>query len=147
MPGPAGDQEHFRFGDVAVALGLLSLDQVRQAATRLAQLHEDGRRLSLGELLIEEGHLTAAEVRLVLSEQGVELLVCPREGCRLRFNISSYDPGKVYRCKTCSSRLGLPGLLDSDMGYDFAAGDSAASWPAATDEPQPDRDDQSRDEQ
>lgn len=118
--------ERFKFGDVVVALGLLSLEQVRKAADKLASLDE---HKSLGELLIEDELLTPEEVRLVLSEQGVEIMVCSDDRCGLRFNIKDYDPGKLYRCKECGARLGFPGLLDSVMRVDRFAGDSAATWP------------------
>ena len=60
-------------------------------------------------------------------------MVCSNADCGLRFNIADYDPAKIYRCKECNERLGLPGLLDSDMRADRSAGDSAAEWRATGD--------------
>lgn len=129
MPATSDRNEpRFKFGDVAVALGLLSLEQVQAAAVLHAERQARGDKLSLGEYLIEAGLLTAEEVRLVLSEQGYEILVCSNAACALRFNIADYDPGKIYRCKQCNARLGFPGFFDRDMRVDITSGDSAADW-------------------
>ena len=121
-------RERYKFGEVAVALGLLSLQQVESAVARHTELVEAGQSISLGEFLIQERLLEVEEVRLVLNEQGVEILVCSEASCAKRFNITDYDPSKAYQCKTCGERLGLPGMLDRSTHVDMTAGDSAATW-------------------
>ncbi len=51
-------------------------------------------RLTIAQVLVERGLVTAAQVRRVLAAQGKELMVCTDRTCGKRFNIRNYRVGR-----------------------------------------------------
>jgi hypothetical protein len=67
-PGP-GDEFLYRFGEVAVLMGLLSQEQVGEGLRGQAELKAQGRSLPIGEVLMEAGRLNKSQVTAVLIAQ------------------------------------------------------------------------------
>ena len=59
-----------RFGEIAVARGFVTEEQVRQALAAQQFLEQQDIRKLIGEILVETAHLTQQECEAVLSAQG-----------------------------------------------------------------------------
>jgi serine/threonine protein kinase len=57
------------FGDLAVAKGFATPEQVRQCLDLQAELSQQGNQVRLGDLMVERGHLLPHQLEAVLQEQ------------------------------------------------------------------------------
>ncbi len=91
-----------RFGDVAVALGLATPDQVRRAVERQEDLSRSGRPRQLAGILVEDRVLTPTGVLRVLAVQGKEIRRCVR--CARQTTVPASLPPGEPRCGACGDR-------------------------------------------
>ncbi|MCX7702785.1 MAG: protein kinase [Planctomycetota bacterium] len=99
------------FGAVAVRLGFASKGEINEAVRKQAQMREQGKEVSLGEILVESGVLTTSQVKTVLSYQRRSIMVC--QGCNRRYNVVNPIPTRQTKCPECGSLLVEPEKLDS----------------------------------
>ncbi len=81
-----GTQPRRLFGDRVIQKGLATPDQVAKALRVQAERTARGAVQNLGEILMEQGVLTAAQVKSVLEERDQVIMTCP--GCGERYNVS-----------------------------------------------------------
>jgi hypothetical protein len=110
-------REDILFGKLLVRCGLASPAQVNECLRIQGELEDsrDPRYLRLGEIMIEQGHLTTSQVQTLLLLQRKKVLVC--SGCNRRYLIPMYEPAETYHCKECS-RLLTPSRDSEDVGAD-----------------------------
>lgn len=94
------------FGKELLARGLLTPDQLTQALLAQEKHRRHGTALRLGEILVRDGLLSAAQVREVLSSQRKTVLSCTR--CGKNFNVRNWKPGMEAFCPKCSGALAPP---------------------------------------
>ena len=105
-----------RLGQLAIERALVSQEHVELCARVQEQLVRQGKsKKRLGEIMVEKGFMSVAEVLDVLKIQGRQIMVCP--GCGARFNVEKFEPGSKYRCKKCKTLLNVPVRLES-VGVD-----------------------------
>lgn len=110
------------FGMLAVTLGYLSREQLRELIDEQRRLLERGERKRIGELCLERKLLTKEQVLLVLRAQGKRVLVCSR--CRKGYNIRTTHEAPAV-CKHCGDALVEPGRLETKVvGAATLAGDA-----------------------
>ena len=93
-----------RLGEILVERGAVTSEQVEGCLRiqKLALMQSDSRP-RLGELLIKQGHATEESISLALALQEKTIVAC--QPCGKRFNVLGYDPGKVYRCRSCKGTV------------------------------------------
>ncbi len=92
-----------RFGEIAVRQGAAQVAQVEAAAKEQRRRRRAGEpALAIGQILRDQGALTAEAVRKVLAAQGKSVARCGT--CRLKLTIQDFVPG-VSRCKRCDAVL------------------------------------------
>ncbi|MEZ0229090.1 MAG: serine/threonine-protein kinase [Planctomycetota bacterium] len=98
-------------GDLVVAKGLADEDAVARAMERQKTQARGGVFKRLGEILVEDGVLTAEQVGQLLQLQGKEIRVC--SVCFAQYNVDhEADPSKVS-CARCGHALVVPDKLSS----------------------------------
>ncbi|MBI5367295.1 MAG: protein kinase, partial [Planctomycetes bacterium] len=91
------------FGAIAVRLGLLTSDQILEAAEIQAQMRERGvAPKRLGEILVERGYLTDQDVRRIFRVQGIKGGHTQIAGYKLLHKIGRGAMGTVYKALQCS---------------------------------------------
>jgi len=109
---PAETREQNRsFGDLAVASGTISLDDLEDAVLEQQRLSHLNLHFFLGEVLVARGKMDHHSVLDVLQRQGKSILVCAV--CDFHYNVVRYTEGKSYRCFQCGSELLRPKFLDT----------------------------------
>ena len=103
--------EESLFGRKVVRLGLATEQEVNAALREHGSRHTAGASVRLGQILVEFGSLTPAQVRRVLHRQKKEILFCP--ACFVQYNIVGFRPGVSFRCKACTGELQVP---ETDQG-------------------------------
>ena len=93
-------KESLLIGKLAVSEKLVSEADVN-ACLRLQA--KDGEKRSLGEIMVEKGFLTAAQLKGLLSKQQKRIMSCPK--CRLSFTVLSTTQAKVVSCPRCKGPL------------------------------------------
>lgn len=88
------------FGKLAVREGLLSEDEVHEC---LREQAKDGEKRTLGEIMVDRGHLTPAQVKDLLEKQQKRLMSCP--ACRLSYTVRSLSQSKQVLCPRCKNPL------------------------------------------
>jgi len=101
--GPV-DAQGGLFGRVAVALGIVTPEQLTLAVIEARAPKNEGRRL--GDLLIEAGVLNASQVQDVLASQSKTIVRCP--ACGRQYNAPDHAPDAVLTCPDCEVPLELP---------------------------------------
>jgi hypothetical protein len=91
--------------------GFATQDQVNEALRTQALREQEGIFYRLGEIMVEKGFMTVADVLNVLKIQHKQIMICP--GCGSRFNVASFRPGYKYKCKKCKTVLSVPAALES----------------------------------
>lgn len=94
------------FGQMLVAKGIASEEEVDLAVQLQTQLAGRGIFLRLGELLVARGVIDEATVGQVLEMQGTTILVCQQ--CMAQYNVLVYSKSRSYRCSRCREVLALP---------------------------------------
>ncbi|MBI3267452.1 MAG: protein kinase [Planctomycetes bacterium] len=96
--------EELRLGKVLVSLGIAGARQIDECLRMQAErVREDGSVPRLGELLVERGYCTEAEVQQALEGQRRVALACT--GCGARATVNGYDAKRLYPCRSCGSEL------------------------------------------
>ncbi|MBI2931401.1 MAG: serine/threonine protein kinase [Planctomycetes bacterium] len=95
-------------GDVLVAAGAATAVQVNECL----HLQREGKRPGrpskrLGELLVEKGYSTVAQVQRALAYLRKSIQICDQ--CGTRYNIVGAHRGRVYACPECGGELAEAG--------------------------------------
>jgi len=98
-------------GKLIVKHGFANQDQVNEALRTQALREQEGSYYRLGEVMVEKGFMSVADVLNVLKIQQKQIMICP--GCGSRFNVASFKPGRRYKCKRCKTLLSVPAELES----------------------------------
>lgn len=91
------------FGRIAVQYGYISRERLNECIRQQALRRNGGRDISLGELMVEKGYLTPAQVLNILRYQGAKILIC--RSCGMRINLYGYDEDSRYICRKCDTEL------------------------------------------
>ncbi len=92
------------FGSLVRFAGIASRAQVQECLLRQRQAKRPGRpSRRLGEILIERGLATAAQVQRLLAYHRKEIYRCT--ACDSQFNVKRAIPGKAYSCPKCDAPL------------------------------------------
>lgn len=145
QPGDAGavdtptfDTKSFRalplFGEVAISLGLITQEQLREALEEQRRLKDKGRRRFVGSILQQRGHLTEDDVRRICRAledkiaddrlQGYEI-ICPlgRGNMALVFAATQVNLNRVVALKILDPKL----LVDQEFVERFLREAQAAA--------------------
>ena len=136
--------EESLFGKKAVRLGLATEQEVNAGLREHARRQGLGETVRLGQVLVETGSLTRSQVRRVLHRQRKEVLFC--SACFVQYNIVGYEPGEVFRCKSCEGELEIPDpgqdgapvdpeTLVYDVASGFGTGGESGTFPDYTSRP------------
>lgn len=98
------------FGEICVARGYCTPDALDKALSD--QARRGKKRPRVGQILIDQGAMTAPHVAEVLYVQGKRVGLCT--ACGSRFNIANYRKDKAYTCRHCGGAL----EIRSDTGAD-----------------------------
>lgn len=93
-------------GELAVARGYCTDDQIGEAIEEQARLERFNLFFRLGEVLVSKSILTLAQVHELLNSQNITIMGCP--GCFSRFNVMHYKSGTKVPCPKCGTTLTLP---------------------------------------
>lgn len=95
--------------------GLLAL---KKAYITEAQLNhciqlqkESPEELRLGQIMVKNHYLKVQQFLELLSLQEKQILEC--SGCKARYNIENFEPGKRFRCRRCKEVLTVPKAIES----------------------------------
>jgi predicted Ser/Thr protein kinase len=102
--GAKGSEGRQRFGDRLVSRGLATREQVAQALRLQAERGARGVLQNLGEILVEQGIVTVAQIKALLEEQEQVIMVCP--SCNERYNVRRAAAGRAV-CPADGSILAL----------------------------------------
>lgn len=100
-----------RFGEMALAERLVSLDELEEAILEQGRLLTLGLHFRIGEILVARSKMRATDVLKILRNQGRRILICP--ACDTHFNVREFREGRAYSCSRCGSALFEPKFLDS----------------------------------
>ncbi len=115
-------KEDSLFGKVAIREGLATADEVNDCLRAQAKAESAGTFPRLGEMMVEKGILTTAQVQRILERQKRRIMVC--KGCKARYNVPAVDEGKPVRCPRCGGEVVLPteiGSIQVDGSFDGSA--------------------------
>ena len=87
--------------------GWVRPDQIQAARERIQEEERQGRRLRLGQALLQAGAVTPERLREALALQGKTPMRCP--SCGKLYNVKGYTPGSRALCRACGAELALPG--------------------------------------
>lgn len=93
-------KESILIGKLAVREKLMSEANVNLCLRLQAR---DGEKRSIGEIMVEQGHLTPAQLKSLLSKQHKRIMSCP--ACKLSFTVLSSTQAKVVPCPRCKGAL------------------------------------------
>lgn len=99
---PEPPEDSRRFGEAVAERGLATREQVAECLRVQAELAARGVFRNLGEIMVERGYLTAAQVQRLLAERDQVILACPR--CGDRYNVPRASKGAAT-CPTDSAVL------------------------------------------
>jgi len=97
------------FGALVVEQGLVTEEELERAVGIQRGKSRKGNFVRLGEILIAEGLLEGAQVRAILEQQELSILVCER--CLTQYNIERFSQDRLYRCERCQTPLVSPTKL------------------------------------
>jgi len=93
-------KESILLGKLAVREGYMNEEQVN---TCLRLQAKDGEKRSIGEIMVEQGLLTPAQLKTLLSKQHKRIMSCAK--CKLSFTVLSTTHAKVVPCPRCKGPL------------------------------------------
>jgi hypothetical protein len=93
-------KESLLIGKLAVREKFMTEEQVN---TCLRLQARTGEKRSIGEIMVEQGHLSAAQLKSLLSKQHKRIMSCPK--CKLSFTVLSTTHAKVVPCPRCKGGL------------------------------------------
>ncbi len=85
------------FGELALEQNMINDEQMMDALDIQEQFLERGIRVQMGQVLVKNQSLTAAQLKRVLDAQSRKVLDCPR--CKDSKTIHNYNPGQIYQCE------------------------------------------------
>lgn len=94
------------FGQIAIRENMVDREDVNGALRDQAIAEETGFPRRLGELLVERGCMTPAQVEQVLAIQRRRILLCER--CGAQFNVETMASGTKFKCGSCQALLEVP---------------------------------------
>jgi hypothetical protein len=115
---PLPTEEELRgkqFGEILVALRLISEESLRKAVEQQEKWRKTGRNPHLGELLVKAGALSPKDLIYALKMQGKTLYCCSM--CNVQANIVNWPTEIRPICPECLSRL-----VESNPAAQFPAG-------------------------
>lgn len=93
-------KESLLIGKLAVREKFMTEDQVN---TCLRMQAKDGEKRSIGEIMVEQGYLSAAQLKTLLSKQHKRIMSCAK--CKLSFTVLSTTHAKNVACPRCRGAL------------------------------------------
>jgi predicted Ser/Thr protein kinase len=125
--GAKGSEARQRFGDRLIARGLATREQVAQALRVQAERGAHGVLQNLGEILVEQGVVTVAQIKALLQEQEQIIMVCP--SCGERYNVRRAAADRAV-CPADNTRLALsPEVAGIGVAATLSAGAAADDAP------------------
>ncbi|MBI4567304.1 MAG: hypothetical protein HY719_02790 [Planctomycetes bacterium] len=108
----AEKRKHDRtFGFLCIKRGFMTEEQVIECVREQAHCERVGLYFKLGEICVNKGYLTGANVDDVLELQKRLVFECPE--CRARYNAVNYEPRAIVACTECGADIEVPGVLDT----------------------------------
>lgn len=98
-------------GKLIVKHELATEEQINDALRTQAVKEQEGIFYRLGEIMVEKGYMSVADVLNALKIQQKQIMICP--GCGSRFNVASFRSGHKYKCKKCKTLLSVPAALET----------------------------------
>jgi DNA-directed RNA polymerase subunit RPC12/RpoP len=99
-PVARASKESLLTGRLAVKMKLMSEADVN---TCLRMQAKAGEKRSLGEIMVEQGFLTAPQLKTILAQQRKRIMSCA--ACKLSFTVLSTTQGKGVACPRCKRPL------------------------------------------
>jgi len=99
-PVNRASKESLLTGRLAVKMNLMAEDDVNKCLRLQARA---GEKRSLGEIMVEQGYLTAPQLKEILAKQHKRIMSCA--ACRLSFTVLSSTQAKVVNCPRCKGPL------------------------------------------
>ena len=93
-------KESLLIGKLAVREGFVSEEKVNACLRIQAR---DGEKRTIGEIMVQKGFLTSADLKILLSKQHKRIMGCPT--CKLSFTVLSTTHAKVVPCPRCKGAL------------------------------------------
>jgi len=106
------------FGHELIEAGLANADQINQVLAEQDRRRKAGKKARIGELMVELGFLTNAQVMSVLKKQKKHVLFCPQ--CKTPYNINLRDLGKNFKCASCNALVEVPATEEALQEFDPA---------------------------
>lgn len=98
-------------GEILLERTLISAEDLERCVARQRERQRQGSFVRLGDVIVDEGLLTAEEIAKALEAQDLTILVCER--CDAQFNVELYKDTMEYPCLRCRGRLRKPESLSS----------------------------------
>ena len=103
-------------GALAVSMGWITQDALEEAVAFQKESTEKGQTLRIGQILVDRQHITAAQLRALLTLQGKGIVVCP--GCKKQYNAASFRPGASVKCPSCGALFTATGAAVDSPAVD-----------------------------
>ncbi len=94
------------FGRELIESGLATVEQINTVLFEQDRRRKAGRKVRMGELMVEMGFLSEGQVMWVLHKQDKHVLVCPE--CKTAYNITNRDLAKSFKCSDCGLKIEVP---------------------------------------
>jgi protein-arginine kinase activator protein McsA len=114
-PHSQREKESILFGKLAVREGLLSKEEVNECLKLQAA---QGEKRALGEIMIEKGYLSSAQVQALLGKQAKKIMACP--ACKLTFTVLTISQEKKIGCPRCQRPLEEGAAASTRSDAEFA---------------------------
>jgi serine/threonine protein kinase/DNA-directed RNA polymerase subunit RPC12/RpoP len=98
-------------GEILIENGLISETDLQRCINIQKTQTRSGLFLRIGEVLVNEGMLSADKISQALQEQQVVILVCSI--CNAQFNVENFSETEEYKCRRCRGKLEKPSGLSS----------------------------------
>src|SRR3954466_8518728 len=104
-----------RIDEILLKKGWVTAEQLQSAREKLAEEEKNGRKIRIGEFLVELKLLTADRLREALATQDKVPMRCP--ACKKTYNVRGFKPGTRALCKACGKAL-VPPATSTDLHVD-----------------------------
>lgn len=105
---PSAPNQGGLFGQMAVRLGYITPQRLRECVEEQADEHGRGSHHGLGQFMLRKGYVTAEQFMDLLARQNQVIVKCP--GCDLYYDLSKIPEGKTFQCSECRAELRSPGV-------------------------------------
>lgn len=106
VPAPLTGDKESRFGAIAVRLGLVKAQELLRAVGEQAAAQAQGRRIRLGEVLVQKGWIRADDAQKILDLQSKQIFPCAK--CGRRYNVAHLPKGGRIECRLCQTSIAVP---------------------------------------